>query len=59
MSPIHAFYRELFEVAEGGPNVSKNLKEFRSECRKGLNVFNKAKKNKNEIEIKKKCRVIR
>ena len=52
ISQVHAFYRELFEAAKSGPNVSKDLEKFRSECTKKNNALYRARKNKNKKEIK-------
>ena len=53
ISQVHAFYRELFEAAKSGPNVSKDLKKFRSECTKNDNALYRARENRNKKEIKK------
>ena len=58
ISPVHAFYRELFEVAEGGPNVSKDLKKFRSECRININAIAEAQKGENEAEFEKNTELL-
>ena len=53
ISPIHAFYRELFDAAKDGPNVSKDLKKFRSKCTININAIIDAKRKKDKTEIKK------
>lgn len=52
ISPVHAFYRELFEAAESGPNVSKDLEKFRLECTKNNNALYRAHKNGNKKGIR-------
>ena len=45
-SPVHAFYRELFDTSKGGSNISKDLEKFLSECIININAIAKAKKKK-------------